>query len=120
MAVLEGGVSTSLAGVGAEAASALHITQKPIPHGALGHYTTTHRFVLVATQAANSRLFTIRNTHATNLLVLTRLIIKWMTASAHTAFIEDSIDCFKSTGFSVVDTTNTVTPTISVKRTTGM
>ena len=57
MAVLEGGVSAALAGVGAETSSPFHVTIKPIPHGALGHYRVNHRCVLVANQAANSRLF---------------------------------------------------------------
>ena len=63
--------------------------------------------------------FEVRNT-GTNLLIPTRLVIKWLQTAAHTAAIEDSIDVFRVTGFSVVDTTNTVTPTASVKRTTGM
>lgn len=115
-AVIEGGVSASLMGVGAESSSAGHVTVKPIPYSTLGHYRVTHRCVLVATQAANSRLFEVRNTHATNLIVPTRLTIKWLTASAHTALIEDSLDVFKCTSFSAVDTTNTVTPTASQKR----
>ena len=118
MAVLEGGVSAALAGVGAETASPLHTHIKPIPYGVLGHYRVNHRCVLVNVQAANSRLFELRNTHATNLIVVTRLVIKWLTASAHTALIEDSLDVFKVTAFTAVDTTNTVTPVPSSKRTT--
>jgi hypothetical protein len=103
-------------GVGLEAASPGHSTIKPIPYGALGHYRVNHRCALVASQAANSRLFEVRNTHATNLIVPTRLIIRWVQTAAHTAAIEDSLDVFKVTAFSAVDTTNTVTPTTSVKR----
>lgn len=98
------------------ATGAVHVTAKPIP-SSVGHYRVNHRCVLVATQAANSRLFVIRNPHATNLIIPTRLVIKWVTASAHTAFLEDSLDVYKLTGFSVLDTTNTVTLTPSLKRT---
>lgn len=94
----------------------LHVQSKPLQYGSLGHYRTNHRCVLVNTQAANSRLFEVRNPHATNLIIPTRLILKWMQTGTHTAAIEDSLDVFKVTGFSAVDTTNTVTPVASVKR----
>lgn len=90
---------------------------KPLPFGALGHYRVNHRCALVASQAANSRLFEVRNTHATNLIVPTRLMITWVQTAAHTAAIEDSLDVFKVTGFTAVDTTNTVTPVPSAMRT---
>lgn len=96
---------------------ALRAVLKPYGYGALGHYRVTHRVVWVASQAANSRLFEIRNAHASNLIVPTRLQIKAMQTANHTAAIEDSFDAFKCTSFSVVDTTNTTTPTPSVKRT---
>lgn len=99
-------------------ADGLHTTIKPIPTS-IGHYRVTHRFAIVATQAATSRLFEIQNPTAGRLLIPTRLIIKWVTASAHTAFIEDSLDVYKGLGFTAVDTTNTVTPVGVVKRTTG-
>jgi len=117
MAVLEGGVSASLASVGVESFVPLHVRQTPIPAGALGHYRVNHRCALIATQAANSRLFEFRNTHATNLIIPTRCVLKWIQTAAHTAAIEDSLDIFKVTGFSVSDTVNTVTPTVSRKRT---
>ena len=95
----------------------LHTQVKPLPYGSLGHYRTTHRCALIAAQAANSRLFELQNSHASNLIVITRLQIKWMQTAPHTAAIEDSLDVFKVTSFSAVDTTNTVTPTVSRKRT---
>lgn len=113
---LVGGVSGEIADSGVAASKPLHTTNKPIPYGSLGHYRTTHRCAVVASQAANSRLFELRNTHATNLIIPTRLVVKWMQTAAHTAAIEDSLDVFKVTGFSAVDTTNTVTPTVSSKR----
>jgi len=119
MAVIEGGTSGALQEVGAAAAIAAHITTKPIPHGALGHYRVAVRVGLIAAQAANSRLFELRNT-AANIIVVTKLTLKWLQTAAHTAAILDSLDIFRLTGFTAVDTTNTVTPTPSVKRTAGM
>lgn len=94
---------------------ALRAVQKPLDHGALGAYRVNHRCALVNTQAANSRLFELRNT-ATNLIVVTRLLIRWFQTANHTAAIEDSLDVFKATSFTVVDTTNTVTPVPSIKK----
>lgn len=93
----------------------LNVRDKPLEYN-IGHYRVNHRCALIATQAANSRLFELRNT-GTNLIIITRLLIKWLHTAAHTAAIEDSIDVFKCTGFTAVDTTNTVTPTASAKRT---
>ena len=104
--------------VGGTTFRGLHTHLKPIEYGALGHYRVNHRCALVNTQAANSRLLSLRNTHASNLIILTRLQIKWMQTGAHTAAIEDSIDVFKVTGFTAVDNTNVVTPTASRLRTT--
>jgi hypothetical protein len=113
-------VAGNIAGVGQVAGNnGLHITQKPIPYGSLGHYRVTHRTVLVNAQAANSRLFEARNS-GTNLIVLTGLLVKWFQTAAHTAIIEDSIDCFKCTAFTAVDNTNVVTPVASVAKTNGM
>lgn len=118
MAVLEGGVSAALAGVGAESQSALHMQGKPIAVGALGHYRTSHRCGLVASQAANSRLFELSNTHATNIIVVTRIRMSLIQTAAETVAIENSIDVYRCTGFSAVDTVNTVTPVASKLRTT--
>lgn len=117
MAVIESATNAALAEVGVAAAIPIHVTQKPIPFGALGHYRVTARFALIATQAANSRLFSLRNT-GTNLIIITRLNLRWLQTAVHTAAIEDSLDVFKLTGFTVDDTVNTVTPVASRKRTT--
>lgn len=116
MAVIEGGTSAALAGVGSESQSAMHVSAKPTPVGALGHYKTSHRAAIIAAQAANSRLFELQNAHATNLIVVHEIRIAWVQTAAHTAAIEDSIDLYRCTGFSAVDTTNTVTPAISKLR----
>ena len=113
-------VATNVSRVGevaTGATGAAHFTQKPIPWS-IGHYRVTHRFAIVATQAAGSRLFEIRN--GGNLIIPTRMIVKLLTLSAHTAIIENSLDVYKGLGFSIVDTTNTVTPVALAKRTTGM
>lgn len=94
-----------------------HVSLRPVPHGALGHYRVSHRCQIVNTQAANSRLFEVRNAHATRLLILLSLRMKWLQTGVHTAAIEDSLDVFKVTGFTAVDTTNTVTPLITRYRT---
>lgn len=115
-------VAANISRIGEVATSstgAQHISAKPIPTS-IGHYRVTHRCALVATQAATSRLFEIRNTSASRLIIPTRLILKWFTLSAHTAFIENSLDVYKGVGFSAVDTVNTVTPVGIIKRTTGM
>lgn len=120
MAVLEGGVSATLAGVASEAAKALHITGKPLPEGSGGHYRCSTRTRIVATQAANSRLFEIRNPSATLLLVLMQLNIQWFTLATdtHSATIEDSLDVYKATTFTVVDPTGSpVTPFATEART---
>jgi hypothetical protein len=119
MAVLEGGVSGALMGVGVESASAAHVQVKPIAYGSLGHYRSAVRFALANAQAANSRLWEVRNT-AANLIIPTRLRVTWTLTSAHTAAILDQLALFRCTAFTAVDTTNTVTPTASVKRTSGM
>src|SRR5437867_10672158 len=88
--------------------------------GGVGHYRVTHQCAVIALQAANSRLFEIRNSSATNFLVPTRLDIKWLQTAAHTAAIEDSLDVFKVNTLSAVDTVNTVTPVTVVKHTAKM
>lgn len=87
----------------------------PIPYGALGHYRLAVRINSTAVQVANSRIFQVRNA-GTNILVLTRLVIRAYQTAAGTAQ-ENSVDCYKLTGFSAVDTTNTVTPVWSTKKT---
>ena len=94
-----------------------HVAAVLKPFDAAGHFRVNHRCALVNAQAANSRLFELRNSSASNLIVLTQLIIRWLQTGAHTAAIEDSLDVFKVTGFTVVDTTNTVTPVASKART---
>jgi hypothetical protein len=105
--------------VGGTAFRAGHAHIKPVEYGALGHYRTSVRIVSTATQAANSRIMTLRNTHATNILILTRLTLRAIQIAAGT-LQENSLDVYRVTGFTVDDTTNTVTPTAAVKRSGAM
>jgi hypothetical protein len=105
-------------GVGVEAASAAHVQVKPIPHGALGHYRSCVRFAWAAGQDAASRMWEVRNT-STNIIIPTRLRVAVLQNLSGTA-ARFELNLFRLTGFTAVDTTNTVTPTASVKRTAGM
>lgn len=114
------GVSGDVAETGARnfnSGASQHVQVKPIPYGALGHYRVTHRAIQTTAQAANSRLFEFRNTHASNLMVVTRLQIKLAQVAAGTAQAA-GLDIFRATSFTAVDTTNTVTPTAVPKRST--
>lgn len=115
MAIQIQGNGGVVADVGGTAFRAVNTQIKPVEYGALGHYTTNVRISSTAAQAANSRLFEIRNS-STNLIVLTRLAVRAIQTAAGTAQ-ENSVDAYRCTSFTVVDTTNTVTPVSSVKRT---
>jgi hypothetical protein len=93
-----------------------NIHVKPLEYGALGHYATSVRISSTAAQAANSGIFEIRNTHATNLIIPTRLNVSAIQTAAGT-LQENSLDLYRCTAFSASSTTNTVTPVTSVKRT---
>lgn len=114
--IIKSGSGAELQSVGAVAAVPAHVTTKPIPYGALGHYVTTHRCTMAASQDATSRLWEVRNTHATNLIIPILLRLRIVQTLNYTASVLTSIDTFKVTGFTAVDTTNTVTPTATVKR----
>ena len=105
----------TIAEVGGTVFRALRVHNTPFEYAALGHYRTSVRIITTAAQAANSRFFEIRNTHATNLIIPTRLQLRALQVAAGTAQ-ENSFDCYKVTGFTAVDTTQTVTPVSSVKR----
>lgn len=119
MAIQVQGQGGTVMQVGGTTFRALHTHMKPLEYAALGHYRTSVRISSTAVQVANSRIFEIRNTHATNLIIPTRMTLRALQTAAGTAQ-ENSLDVYKVTGFSVVDTTNTVTPVSSVKRTPTM
>lgn len=97
---------------------ALRTLTSHLPHGSLGHYRSAVRFSMANTQGANSRLWEVRNS-STNLIIPTRLKVTILELNTNTAVLRKEIDLFRLTGFSVLDTTGTVTPTASLKR-TGM
>lgn len=117
MAIQQQGNSGTVAEVGGTTFRALHVHVKPLEYGSLGHYRTAVKLTMATTQAANSRLFEIRNTHATNLIVLTRCRIRAGAAGTVTTGYMGEFSLFRCTSFTAVDTTNTVTPTSSMKRT---
>ncbi len=91
MAVIQGGASGALQGVGEEAASASHMTIKPVPVGANGAYS-----IAVATGAigagasANSEIVQFRWTDASKLCVVHSIVLTGMRAT--TAFAAGAID----------------------------
>lgn len=86
MAVIEGGSSGALAGVGAETGSPIHVAAKPIPHGALGHYRLAATSgTLAAALAESSQVFTMRWTDATRLCVIQRVKLSFQTLTLFTA-----------------------------------
>lgn len=118
MAVQVQGNGGTVTEVGGSTFKAVHTHSKPLEYGALGHYAFNVRINSAAAQAANSRLLEIRNS-GTNLIIPTRITMRAIQTAAGTAQ-ENSIDCYKCTSFTVVDTVNTVTPVSSVKKTSGM
>lgn len=71
MAVLEGGVSTALAGVGAEAASPLHTVRLPVSYGAGGFFRMGMTSgTMAAALGANAEIFQFRYVTAASRLAL--------------------------------------------------
>jgi hypothetical protein len=71
VAILEGGVSGSLVGVGAEAASPLHTTRYHVPYGSGGFYRLgMSSGTMAAALAANSEIFQFRYVTAASRLAL--------------------------------------------------
>lgn len=65
MAILEGGVSAALAGVGAEAAAPMHIANYPASYGSLGYYAVSMvSGTMAAALGADSEVFQFRYTGA--------------------------------------------------------
>lgn len=117
MAIQVQGNSGVVAEVGGSTFRAMHVHVKPLEYGSLGHYRTAVKLTMATSQGANSRLFEVRNTHASNLLICTRARVAVLPAGTITTAYAMELALFRLTGFSAVDTTGTVTPTSSVKRT---
>lgn len=118
MAIQIQGSGGVIADVGGTTLRGLKNQSMPYEYGALGHYRTSVLIASTAAQAANSRIFELRNT-GSNLIILTSLRVKAIQGAAGTAQV-NHLDAFKLTSFSAVDTTNTVTPVSSVTRTSSM
>lgn len=86
MAILEGAVSGNQVEAGVAAAAALHVTAKPIPYGALGHYRfSVVTGTLAAALAANAVVFSARWTDATRFAILTKLKTRFLPLTPFTA-----------------------------------
>lgn len=87
MAVLEGGVSTAVAGVGAEAASPLHVVSLPLSHGAGGHFRIgLSTGTMAAALASGSEFFQFRYvTAASRVAVVQRVTLSIGASAAATA-----------------------------------
>lgn len=97
---------------------AIRAALKPYGYSTLGHYRASFNVLSVAAQTAASRIAVLRNA-GSNLFVVTRCKLRAVQVAAGTAQ-ENALDAYKLTGFTVLDTTNTVTVTPEVMRTTGM
>lgn len=123
MAVIEGGVSGSLAEVGVGAAVPQHSTSKPIPYGSLGHFRYGgFTGVLPAALGANSEIFQFRWSDATRLCVILKVTI---SAAVSTTFfaagVPVQVDLVKSTAWTVAGTLGTaITPAALLKSRTSM
>lgn len=77
----------------------------------LGVYRAVASIGLIATQAAASRLLTLRSTDAKKLVVITRLVLTGVQTGDHTATLLANFRVRRCTGFSVDDNTNATTVT---------
>jgi hypothetical protein len=97
---------------------ALRAVLKPLGYSTLGHYRACLSIVSIAAQTANARIAVLRN-NAANLIIPTRAVLRAVQVAAGTAQ-ENALDVYKLTGFTVLDTTGTATPTAEVKRVSSM
>lgn len=109
----------SLIGGGGAAFKGANVHLKPLDYGTLGHYRTSAKITLLAGQVVNGRLFEIRNA-GSNLLVPLLVEVSVLSFGSVVVPYDLEIGLFKCTSFSAVDTTQTVTPSVSVMRTAGM
>lgn len=109
----------SLVGGGGAAFKGANVHAKPLDYGSFGHYRVVSVPGLVVSQAANSRLFELRNA-GSNLIVPTLIEVE---ALAWGDVAPDPVlwlSMFGCTNFTAVDTTNVSTPPAMVLRPTGM
>ncbi len=96
MAVLEGGVSAALAGVGAEAASGMHMIRFPVAYGAGGFYRMGMTSgTMAAALGANSEIYQFRYvTAASRLAIVYKVSI---SAGANVAATAAALAAFRMT-----------------------
>lgn len=119
MAVVEGGVSGALVGVGAEASSPLHVVVKPQPVGALGSYRYAGvTGTMAAALAAGAPFWYVRWTDATRLLVVHRVRCSFQPLTAFTAatLTDFGMDLVKATAVSAGGSGTLVTPSTGVSK----
>jgi len=111
MATIEGGTSAILLEVGEAAAKPAHVTDKPIPYGALGHYRfSVTTGILAAALAAGAVVFSARWSHPTNLALITGFRTRFLPLTPFTAATltdASSFDAFVATGFTAAHTGGT-------------
>lgn len=109
----------SLIGGGLAAFQAANVHAKPIDYGTLGHYRVAVAVPLAASQAANSRLFELRNS-GSNLIVPTVIDVEALAVGDVSPEQLLWLAMFGCTNFTAVDTANVITPQSMVVRPTGM
>lgn len=120
MAIQVQGDNGTVLGVGGAAFKAAHVHLKPIEYGALGHYRATVKVILSPDQAANSRLFELRNAHAANLVIPTRLTVTALPVGPVATPYLFEMACFRCSSFTAVDDTSTSTATVAALKSSGM
>ena len=101
---------------------AIRVTQRPLDYGALGHYRVAVTVGLLATQAANGTLFSLRWGDATRLCVVQNIRLQCIQTAAATATIMPSFEVFVARSFSASDTVGTAVTTTgnNMKKRTSM
>jgi hypothetical protein len=103
MAVIEGGTSGALQGVGNQSGSPAHVTIKPVPVGLLGTYRlATVTGTMSAALAASAQFFYMRWTDATRLCVIHSVQVDFQALTLFTAntLVDFGFDLIKATAVS--------------------
>lgn len=109
----------SLIGGGLAAFQAANVHAKPIDYGTLGHYRCVAAVALSPLQAANSRLFELRNA-GSNLIVPTLIEVQVTAVGDVSPDYPLWLAMYGCTAFTAVDTADVVTRPAMVVRPTGM
>lgn len=82
----------------------------------LGHYVIGEASGIIATPAAAAEVFQFRNSHASNLVVVERVVVSIVNAAAVTAAQEFGWDMIRATGWSAQGTLGTALDTRPKRR----